>query len=308
MKNKWFVIVNPTSGNGASKKKWPLIFQELNIQNFEFEVVFTEYKNHSKESVQNALKQGFTKLICVGGDGTLHSIVNGILSINPLNINEIKIGIIPIGTGNDWVKTYKISKKYKEAIQTIKSENTIKQDIGKIQILDSGKEVFFNNLAGIGFDGYVVNKVHKYKNLGFLAYLTGALVSITNYKKPRLEITFNNTILKDKTLMLLIGICNFSGGGMQLTKNPNSQDGLFDISFIKSVNLFQILTNISDLFNGKITNHKLVKNYKTTALQIKVLDKQETYIQADGELIGSGNFKVSILPKALHFIVPVNKS
>jgi len=304
MKNKWFVIVNPTSGNGASKKKWPLIFNELTIQNFEFQVVFTQYKNHSEELVQNALKQGFTKLICVGGDGTLHTIVNGILSLNPLNINEIKIGIIPIGTGNDWVKTYKISKKYKEAIQTIKAENTIKQDIGKIQILDSSKEVFFNNLAGIGFDGYVVNKVHKYKNLGFLAYLTGALVSISSYKKPRLEITFNNTILKDKTVMLLIGICNFSGGGMQLTKNPNSRDGLFDISFIKTVNLFQILRNITGLFNGKITNHKLIQNYKTAELQIKVLDKEETYIQADGELIGSGNFKVSILPKAIYFIVP----
>lgn len=304
MKNKWFVIVNPTSGNGASKKKWPLIFNELTIQNFEFQVVFTQYKNHSEELVQNALKQGFTKLICVGGDGTLHTIVNGILSLNPLNINEIKIGIIPIGTGNDWVKTYKISKKYKEAIQTIKAENTIKQDIGKIQILDSSKEVFFNNLAGIGFDGYVVNKVHKYKNLGFLAYLTGALVSISSYKKPRLEITFNNTILKDKTVMLLIGICNFSGGGMQLTKNPNSRDGLFDISFIKTVNLFQILRNITGLFNGKITNHKLIQNYKTAELQIKVLDKEETYIQADGELIGSGNFKVSILPKVIYFIVP----
>ena len=219
-------------------------------------------------------------------------------------MDEIKIGIIPIGTGNDWVKTYKISKKYKEAIQTIKGENTIKQDIGKIQILDSGKEVFFNNLAGIGFDGYVVNKVHKYKNLGFLAYLTGALVSISSYKKPRLEITFNNTILKDKTVMLLIGICNFSGGGMQLTKNPNSRDGLFDISFIKTVNLFQILRNITGLFNGKITNHKLIQNYKTAELQIKVLDKEETYIQDDGELIGSGNFKVSILPKAIYFIVP----
>jgi len=304
MKNKWFVIVNPTSGNGASKKKWPLIFNELTNQNFVFKVAFSEYKNHSEELVQNAIKQGFTKLICVGGDGTLHTIVNGILSFNPSNINEIKIGIIPIGTGNDWVKTYKISKIYKEAIQTIKAENTIKQDIGKIQILNSGKEVFFNNLAGIGFDGYVVNKVNKYKNLGFLAYLTGALVSITSYKKPSLEITFNNTILKNKTLMLLIGICNFSGGGMQLTKNPNSRDGLFDISFIKTVNLFQILRNIPDLFNGKITNHKLVENYKTAELEIKVLDKQETYIQADGELIGSGNFKVSILPKAINFIVP----
>jgi YegS/Rv2252/BmrU family lipid kinase len=300
---KWFVIINPTSGNGASKKKWPLIFNELKKQEFEFEFCFTEYKKHSSKIIQNAINKGFTKFICVGGDGTLHNIVNGILSLNEINISKIKVGIIPIGTGNDWVKTYNISKDYKKAIQTIKKEVTVKQDIGKITIKSTKEVIYFNNLAGIGFDGFVVNKVNNYKNLGFLAYLVGALVSLTSYKKPLLEISFNNTIIKSKTLMLLIGLCKFSGGGMQLTKNANPTDGLFDISFIKSITLINILGNIPGLFNGKITNHKLVTNYKTSSLKINVLDTEKTYIQADGELIGSGNFKVSILLKALTFIV-----
>ena len=149
-----------------------------------------------------------------------------------------------------------------------------------------------------------MNKVNNYKNLGFLAYLTGALVSLTSYKKPLLAISFDSTVIKSKTLMLLIGLCKFSGGGMQLTKNANPADGLFDISFIKNITLFNILGNLTSLFNGKITNHKLITNYKTSLLKIKVLDTVETYIQADGELIGSGNFTVSILPKALTFIVP----
>ncbi len=304
MQQKWYVIINPTSGNGASKKKWPNIYKELVNQNIDFEFVFSEYEKHVSILIQNAIKKGFKKLICVGGDGTLHNFVNAVLSLNTLDIKTIKIGIIPIGTGNDWVKTYGISKNYKEAIKIIKAEKVILQDIGKIQILDSGKEVFFNNLAGIGFDGYVVNKVHKYKNLGSLAYLVGALISIFSYKKPLLEITFNNTFLKNKTLLLFIGICNFCGGGMKLTQNPNSTDGLFDISFVENISLFQLLINIPGLFNGNITNHKIVKNYKTSKLQITVLDKQETYIQADGEIIGSGSFIVSILPEAVCFIVP----
>ncbi len=306
MKNKWFVIVNPTSGNGTSKKKWPLIFKQLTKQKFDFEYVFTAYEKHSIKLVQNAIKQGFIKFICVGGDGTLHNIVNAVLILNPINISEIKVGIIPIGTGNDWVKTYKISKDYKKAIQIIKAEHTIKQDIGKITLLKSKTVFFFNNLAGIGFDGYVVNKVHKYKNLGFLAYLTGALVSLTSYKKAMLEISFNNEVIKDKTLMLLIGLCEFSGGGMKLTKNVHPTDGLFDISYIKKITLFTILGNIPGLFNGNITSHKLVKNYKTSELNIKVLDTEKTYIQADGELIGSGDFSISLLPKAIQFIIPKN--
>lgn len=304
MNKNWFVIVNPTSGNGASKKKWPLIFNELKQQQFNFEFTITTHKYHAETLVQNAINKGFKKFICVGGDGTLHAIVNGVLSLNTKNISEIKIGIIPIGTGNDWVKTYSISKDYKEAIKIIKAEHTKKQDIGKITLIPENKVFYFNNLAGIGFDGFVVNKVHKLKNLGSLAYLSGALVSLFSYKKPLLEITFNSTVLKSKTLLLFIGICEYCAGGMQLTKNPNPTDGLFDISFVKNITLFQIIANIPGLFNGKIVENKIVENYKSNQLEIKVLDKQDTYIQADGELIGSGNFIVKLLPKALSFIVP----
>ncbi|NEW79083.1 MAG: diacylglycerol kinase family lipid kinase [Gelidibacter sp.] len=304
MSVKWFVIINPTSGNGAAKKQWNPIYNELKKQQFDFYFSFTEHKKHSFELIEKALKQGITKFICVGGDGTLHTILNGILSLNPVNISAIKLGIIPIGTANDWIKTYNISKDYKKAIQTIKAEFTIKQDIGKLLIYENNSTVYFNNLAGIGFDGYVVHKVHQFKYLGFIAYLTGALLSIASYKKSRLEIKFNNLVIKEKTLMLLIGICNYSGGGMQLTKNANPTDGLFDISHINKITLITLIKNIGGLFNGNITNHKLVKNYKTSKLKITDLDAQKPFIQADGELVGSGSFEAEIISGALNFIVP----
>jgi diacylglycerol kinase (ATP) len=308
MSHKWFVIVNPVSGNGAAKKKWPLIHNELLKQKILFEFAITEHKNHALDLIKEAVKKGFKKFICVGGDGTLHTIVNGILNITPSIFLEIEIGIVPIGTGNDWIKTYHISKNYKKAIQTIKGGNSLKQDIGKITLTKSNEIIYFNNLAGIGFDGYVVNKVHKFKNLGFLAYLAGAIVSLASYKKAKLEIKFNNILIKEKTLMLLVGICKYSGGGMQLTKNAHPTDGLFDISHIHKVHLFNILGNLKGLFNGNITNHKLVNNYKTSSVEIKVLDSKKAYIQADGELIGSGDFKVSMIENAISFVVPIKKS
>ncbi|MBE0423818.1 MAG: diacylglycerol kinase family lipid kinase [Lutibacter sp.] len=303
---KWFVIVNPTSGNGAAKKKWNPIYAELKKQQFDVDFAFTQHKKHSVTLLKNALKQGITKFICVGGDGTLHTIVNGILKLNPPNISAIKLGIIPVGTANDWVKTYKIPNNHKKAIQIIKAEFTIKQDIGKLLIYESNETIYFNNLAGIGFDGYVVHKVNKFKYLGFLAYLTGALLSIASYERSNLEIKFNDIEIKEKTLMLLIGICKYSGGGMQLTQNANTTDGLFDISHINKISLLTIIRNIGGLFNGNITKHKLVKNHKTKKLKIRVLSSQKTFIQADGELVGTGSFEAEILPKALHFIVPKN--
>ena len=306
MQHKWYVIINPTSGNGTSKKKWSSIFTELKLQEFDFDFVFTEYAKHSISLIQTAIQNGYEKFICVGGDGTLHNIINGILQLNPSNLLDLKVGIIPVGTGNDWIKTYNISKNIKEAISIIKKENTVIQDIGKLELANNTNEIYFTNLAGIGFDGYVVNNVSKFKKLGFLAYITSALTSLTSFKKPTLEIQFNNIILKEKTLLLLIGICNYSGGGMKLTKASNPNSGLFDITHVNRITLFTVLSNLKGLFNGNITNHKVVKNYKSTSIIIKVTDLKHAFIQADGELIGLGDFKVTLLPNKLHFIIPKN--
>ena len=304
MTNKWYVIVNPTSGNGSSKKKWPLIYNELLFQNFEFEFSFTKYQKHAIKLVQEAIYQGFKNFICVGGDGTLHNIVNGILSLNPSNILEIKVGMIPIGTGNDWIKTYNIPINYKKAIKIIKDEHTYFQDIGKIMLQNSNKEYYFNNLAGIGFDGHVVNKVHKYKYLGFLAYLTGALISLVGFKRKYLDIKFNKTSISGKSLMLLIGIGKYSGGGMQLTENVKTNDGLFDISYIKKVSLITVLKHISKIFNGTVTELPIIDTYKTSTLKVTIKNNENIYMQADGELLEADSFSVAIVPRALQFIIP----
>ncbi|HKJ06370.1 MAG TPA: diacylglycerol kinase family protein [Flavobacteriaceae bacterium] len=306
MQKKWFVIVNPTSGNCTARKLWPKIEHELQVQLVHFETVFTEHKNHAFKLVQQAIDKGFLNIISVGGDGSLHNIINGIFNYNSA-YKHIKLGVIPIGTGNDWVKTYNIPIDYKKAIEIIKAEHSIYQDIGKISLENSQQNYYFNNVAGIGFDGYVVHKVHKYKNLGFLAYLSGAVLGLLNYKRPDLKITFNNTTLKGKCLLLFIGIGKYSGGGMQLTENVDTKDGLFDISYVKKLSLFTLLKNISKIFSGKVTALPIVNTYKTSTLKVTLKTNKNVYLQADGELLKTDSFTVTTLPKALQFIVPKTK-
>ena len=304
MNSKWFVIVNPTSGNGISKKLWPKIEKELLLQNFEFEVAFTEHEEHSKELVQSALNANFRKIISVGGDGSLHNIVNGIFNATSTDYKSIRLGVIPIGTGNDWVRSYNIPINYRKAIAIIKEEHAYYQDIGKISLINSNTNYYFNNLAGIGFDGHVVNKVHKYKYLGFLAYLTGALVSLVGFKRKDLDLKFNKTSISGKSLMLLIGIGKYSGGGMQLTENVKTNDGLFDISYIKDVSIFTVIKHISKIFKGTVTELPIIETYKTSALKVSIKSNKDIYLQADGELLKTDSFTASILPRALQFIIP----
>ncbi|NOY46875.1 MAG: hypothetical protein GXO84_01425 [Chlorobi bacterium] len=161
--------------------------------------------------------------------------------------------------------------------------------------------IYFNNLAGVGFDGFVVSKVGKYKHFGALSYLVGTVMGLFAFKNFEAEISLNTETITTKSLMILIGLCKYSGGGMQLTKTPCSSDGLFDVTIAENFSKWDIVKNISKLFNGTIVNFKKVQTFKTKSITIKILQKDKPFIQADGELIGIGDFKVSILQNAFSF-------
>lgn len=298
----WFVIVNPTSGNGASKKHWPEIKNLLEKNLFEFKFAFTTHSKHSIQLVHDAIEKKVRHFICIGGDGTLHNIVNGIMTQNEVPSCEINVGVIPIGTGNDWVKTHNIPNDFEAAIKKIKENNVVTQDIGKMVVANNeNTPVFFNNLAGVGFDGLVVSTVEKYKRFGALAYLYSSIIGLFSFKNFNATLSVESETVSGKNLMILVGLCKYSGGGMQLTKNSNPLDGLLDITIAQNLSKFEIIKNLSKLFNGNITNHKKVKTLKAASVAIQINEEELPFIQADGELIGKGNIKVSIITKAFSF-------
>ena len=304
MNSKWYTIINPISGNGKSLKNLAFIKSLFDQYELNVEIVVTEFKHHEKKLVQNAIKQGFTKFICIGGDGTLHHMVNGIMNQNLIESNRLKIGVIPVGTGNDWVKTYKISKNIERSIQIIKNDRTIYQDIGHIRFLKNNKDHYFNNVAGTGFDAFVVNKINNIKKFGSLAYLIGGLSGFLNYRKDYIQIEINDKTIKSKIFMISIGLCKFSGGGMQLTDFKNHKNGLFDITLIKNITLFKVIFNIKKLYNSKLFKLKEVEAYQSNTIKIILRTYQTTFIQADGELLGSGDVNICTIRKALQFVVP----
>jgi len=302
MLNDWYIIANPTSGNGIVQKKWSKIIATLKQYKIPFEFSFSAYKNHEKELVFKALEKGYKNFISIGGDGTLHQIVNAAMIQKIIDPKQIKIGIIPMGTGNDWVKTYKIPKNIEQAIIIIRNQKTYLQDIGKLELLNTNTITYFNNLAGIGFDGFVVKNVLNYKKYGSFSYLIATVMSFLKYKQQPVTIRFNNIKIKANILLTLVGICKYSGGGMQLTERVNTNDGVFDISIAKNFSFISVLLNILKFYNGTITHHKKVETYKTNSIRISA--KEKAFIQADGELIGNGGFEAVIIAKALNFIIP----
>jgi len=168
----------------------------------------------------------------------------------------------------------------------------------------NGKKEYFNNLAGTGYDGYIVNKLTSLKKIGSIAFLISGLYGLFFYKNKKYEIKINNLSLNKKCLMILVGLCKYSGGGLQITKDPNPLDGLLDVTLVKNFSFFELLFNIPNLYNGKIVNHKKVINYKTKKIIVKNISNSSSFIEADGEIIGINSFYISIMPKSIKFLIP----
>ncbi len=302
MTQKWYAIANPIAGKNNYKQQHIKIHSYLKYFNIEYEFKITEYHKHEIEIVYDAIRKGYTHFISIGGDGTLHYIVNGVMKQNIISQNKIVIGVIPIGTGNDWIKTYNIDNDIKKSIEIIKKVNTEYQDIGFLELKNTSR--YFNNVAGIGYDGYIVSNMDKLKNLGAISYLISSISAIISYKKNKYEKKVNKETIKEKCLMIIIGICKYSGGGMKLTSYSSSSNGLFDITIAKNLNILDLIKNLRGLYNGSIINHKKISTYKSTSLLIVPKNQNlSSFIEADGELVGSGSVKVSIYNKAIQFVV-----
>ena len=299
--NNWFVILNLASGNGFVKAKKDKILIALNKLNFPVEVKFTEYSGHEEILIKEAIGIGYIKFISVGGDGTLHHVVNGIMKFGSEFLSEIKVGIIPVGTGNDFVKQYSIPKNIDKAISIINKEKTINQDIGRIKL--DNKVIYFDNLTGLGFDGFVVKTLPRFKKFGILSYFLSAIIGLHKFKPEEIIITTQDREIKEKVFLLAIGIGKFCGGGMRLTHKPNPTDGLLDLTLIKQISPFSFLLNILKMYNGKIANHEKVETYKTEKIFVKLPKNSDLFIQSDGELVESNNFQIEIVPAAISFVV-----
>lgn len=296
------MIINPTSGNGSGKRKWPVIEQLLNSNGFEYRHSFTEYAGHASYLVKNAVENGIRNIMCVGGDGTLHNVLNGIMKQSAVSSEQVRVGAIPVGTGNDWVRSMGISSDIRSAVLTVMSGRYKTQDIGKISMADSSNDpVYFMNISGLGFDGYVVSKIERYKRLGPLAYFVGALAGILTFRNFMVTINMNSTTIQERVLMVMIGLGRFSGGGMQLTKDPDPFDGYFDVSVAYDFTAWDVIKNIGNLFNGKIVNFKKVNTYKTNSIQVAVDPKVRPFVQADGELITGNKIEITLLPNKFSF-------
>lgn len=286
-------IVNNTAGRNKTRRLWPRLEKYLRKQQ-DFSVLFTPRKGAGGETASRAQKQGFNRLVVVGGDGTLHEVVNGV------HLNGLELGIIPTGTGNDFCRSLGIPPDPFAAVDYIFSGDPRKVDIGTV----NGH--LFVNVAGVGFDAEVAHRVNSSQLLqhfsGTAPYLLGVLAELVQFRNTPMEIHVDGTALNGDMFLAAVGNARYYGGGMKIVPQAEMDDGLFHLCFARNVNLWDALTTLPKMFSGGHVEHP-----KVTCLpgkEIIISSPRDLPVHADGEIVSKTPACFRILPAALTVVCP----
>jgi len=305
---KYLVVVNPNAGGGRAKKDWHKIEALLRQQHFEMDVVKTEYRHHAIQLVSHKLSQKkYRNIIVVGGDGTVNEVVNGIFGQDKVPTHEVRMGVIMIGTGNDWGKMFDIPNDYAEAIALIVARKTFTQDVGHVSYFVGNEEKtrYFINCAGLGFDALVTETTNRNKDAGkssTLSYFKSLLGSLFKYKPVDVRVHIDNReILNGKLFTLSLGIGKFTGGGMQQNPDAVADDGLFDLMLVDNIAKTKLIRKIKKLYDGSIKDIKEVQSYRLS--NMKVESENKLMLEVDGESLGHAPFTFGLVPESLQVII-----
>ncbi|MFC2112384.1 diacylglycerol/lipid kinase family protein [Bacteroidota bacterium] len=303
-KNKqWLVIVNPNAGRRKGLLDWEKITGHLIHYDLRFTPVFTERPGHATEIViENVEEEGFMQILVVGGDGTMNEVVNGIFRQKRFKTNDITLGMITVGTGNDWGRMFGIPKDYEDAVRILTQNQTFIQDAGMVRYCneDEPGNRYFVNIAGMGFDAEVTRKSNRAKEKGrggILLYLLHIFTSLINYRHVVAMISVDGQNVENKIFSMNIGICKYSGGGMIQAPNAIPDDGLFDLTIINKLSKTNVLLSLKRLYNGTIHMHPKVDSY--TAKSIRIESRDTIRLETDGESLGHTPVEFWIIPKSV---------
>ena len=263
-----------------SKKIKKIIQSFFKNKNEKIFLLTSKYKGHTSVLTKNAIKQNANIIVACGGDGTINEIINQIVN------TKIKLGILPLGSGNGIAKHFKIPNNINQALNLIISNNSKFSDLGKI-----GKFYFLGNL-GFGFENEFINQYQKLRGRGFIYYLFGFIMASFKFNYNTFEIKKNNKTKKIKPFAFTISNLNQQGYNVSITPKAKDNDGLLDVAIFEKKNIFKIVKFLFFIL-FKIKNQTL-EEFKIKKIEVMNVGRDYLDFQIDGENYKINKNKVSI--------------
>lgn len=292
------IIYNPTSGRELFKKHLPEVLQKLEQAGYETSCHATTGAGDATNAARIAVERRYDLVVAAGGDGTINEVVNGLANAE----YRPKLGIIPVGTTNDFARALGVNKTIEEATDIICEGTSVPIDIGKVN------DTYFINIAGGGRITELTYEVpSKLKTmLGQLAYYLKGMEMLPSIKATHVEIEYDGKFFEGEIMLFLVCNTNSVGGFEKLAPSSNFSDGMFDLLILKKTNLADFIRIASLAIKGDhLSDPNIIY---TSANRIKVSSTEKIQLNLDGEYGGLVPAEFVNLYQHIEVFVPREKA
>lgn len=326
---KWCAVVNVFAASRKAANIWRKAEACLKNDQIPYTCMMTGKSGNAMSLACDACAQGYRRLIAVGGDGTVHDILEGImffiegrrLAGEDIGPSDFTLAVIPVGSGNDWIRTAGVPRDVCKAAALFRNGRTVRQDVFKVSMLDPSalpeervlKISYMANVGGIGLDAKVCMTVNRDKNngkRGKILYVKALLYHIL-HRVPAFArvICDGKKVFEGSYLSMAFGIGKYSGGGMRQTPEAVMDDCLLDVTIIPELPMRIIAKEAPKLFTGTFhTVNELVQAKSRTVTVIPydgLMPCAATAgdpVEVDGEVVGTAPVKIELVPSQLNVL------
>ncbi len=303
----FFFVVNPRAANGkVGTKIWPQLRARLEASGTNFDFEMTTGRGDGIEIARLRRARNYKCYIAVGGDGTVNEMLNGLLSAG--DTSPPVVSVFPVGSGNDFARMHHIPDRIDEWLRILLAFKTRRHNAGIVHYHDDSgirRRRYFVNVAGLFYDAFVVKAVNgRTKPINSsIQYLAVAVKKLWAYRPAGAVIDWDEGRISGHFYSVNIGICQYSGGGMQFVPHADPSATQLAVTVARRMHPLRVLLSTPYFYNGKVARHRRVDCFHTEKLSIRPTDGA-VHLETDGEFIGYAPCRFELARDAFRLVVP----
>lgn len=304
-----YFIVNPKAGGGRTERLWPSLAARIERVWKKCHCVFTQKPGDATRHARLAAEKGQPWVVAVGGDGTVHEVVNGLMQAEETRRERLRLGIVSMGSGDDFIKSLGLPKDPFEAIGVLERGGLRPIDLLQVDFLNHHKKKesrYCMNLADFGLGGKVMQKVNaSSKPLGSkLTYFVHAIATFFTFRhfSAVLETEERNYHFH-QLIMGMVANGKYFGSGMCVAPEAEVDDGWMDVILVEKMGIPRFLGMLPQVYKKQQVSNESVFRIRAKALHVQPTSTKPVYIELDGEQPGTLPASFKLLPKALRVCV-----
>jgi YegS/Rv2252/BmrU family lipid kinase len=302
---KTVAIVNPTAGYRRARRLWPRLLASLGEPGANVATWWTEWPGQAETLAARARREGFDRVVAVGGDGTLLEVVNGLW--RETRGPRPSVGVVPFGTGCDYVRSFDLGPTLRDQVMTALGQATLPVSLGLVRLQGfdgQPRQRVFVNVLGLGFDARVISRFRQQRLRlpGKITYFLSGLQELGRLTHYRVTGALDGRGLSTDAMLVAVGLGRYFGGGLMITPGASPTAGHFQVVLAHKLTRLELLTIFPGLYFGKHLDHPRVT--AAYAGQIAINADPPAYVEAEGELEGTTPLEVTIIPQALRIAAP----